>query len=115
MANRPKPNSGKRPANSAAVLAQAEWFGASADATVEQLRSWDVKQERLVAAILGVLQAGRGIGFGSSWDGDAIIITIYDGGAKIKRKVYDSVEFDTAVASILSTLPKLTSDLEGGH
>lgn len=72
---------------------QFDWFKTSAS-RAQQCDDWDIKTEVFAEAVLGLLSAGRAVMFGSSRDGGAISVTIYDGDNKAREWVADSIEFD---------------------
>jgi hypothetical protein len=84
------------------VAAARVWF-ATADSDASQIGSWDVKTALTVRAILATLAAGCAIMLGVTRDGGAVHITIYDGEAKHRVYIADSVEWDDAMDAVLQT------------
>jgi hypothetical protein len=99
----------KRPAYQAmgktpeAVQAAVSWF-ASADAGVDGVASWDLKEELLTTAVLGMLSTGRGIMFGTGLSGTAVSVTIYEGDAKSRKWVKDSIELENVLLLIIDQI-----------
>ena len=82
------------------------WFN-SVDADVSSCDAWDIKPHLLQDAVLGLLSAGKGVMFGRAWYGEQIVITVYDGEAKQRKYVSDSIEFDDALAILVSRLKQV--------
>jgi hypothetical protein len=80
-----------------------DWFK-SVDADVASVDAWDIKPDLLVDAVLGLLSAGKGIMFGRAWDGEQLVITVYDGDSKTRKYISDSIEFDDALAMVCQRL-----------
>lgn len=80
-----------------------DWFK-TVDADVASVDAWDIKPDLLVDSVLGLLSANKGIMFGRAWDGEQIVITVYDGDNKKRKYISDSVEFDDALAMICQRL-----------
>lgn len=72
---------------------QFEWFKHSASRP-DLCDEWDIKTEPFRDAVLGLLSLGKAVMFGCSRDGGSISVTIYDGDAKAREWVADSIEFD---------------------
>lgn len=76
-----------------------DWFG-TADASAEAVGQWDIKDEALAAAVLGILGAGDAVMFSVTQDGWAVGVTVYSGDSKARKWVTDSIEFDDLMISI---------------
>lgn len=76
-----------------------DWFG-TADASAEAVGGWDIKEQALAAAILGILGAGDAVMFSVTQDGWAVGVTVYSGDSKARKWVTDSIEFDDLMINI---------------
>lgn len=95
----------RRPATKTRSSAEntVDWFK-TADADVSSVADWDIKPHLLQEAVLGLLSVGCGITFGKAWDGEQIVITVYEGEAKKRKYVADSMELDDALGMIVQRL-----------
>lgn len=92
------------------------WYGSSNE-SVEGVADWDLKAETLVEAITGVLAKGWAIQFGTSYDGGAILITVYEEAGKRRKSVTDAIEFDDAIGMVWNQVrqPKVTKFRPGAE
>jgi hypothetical protein len=75
--------------------------------SVETLGAWDPKAQPLCDTIIAVVASNRGIGFATSWDGSAVVITVYDGDAKPKWRCEDVVQLDEALSTIREAIAEM--------
>lgn len=79
---------------------QFDWFKTAASQP-SQCDDWDVKTELLAEAVLGLLSLGKGIMLGTTRDGTAIALTLYDGDNKSRKYIGDAIDFDDAMSVIV--------------
>lgn len=79
---------------------QFDWFKTAASQPA-QCDAWDLKEHLLTEAVLGLLSLGKGIMFGTTRDGTAIAITLYDGDTKSRKYIGDAIDFDDAMSIIV--------------
>lgn len=108
MVRRPKTDT-RRGSDGAA---QFEWFKTS-NAHAKFCDDWDVKDAVFVEAVLGLLSLGKAVMLGSSRDGGAISVTIYDGDNKSREWVTDSIEFDDLMLVIAQKVGQFREREEG--
>lgn len=70
-----------------------EWY-AGADSSAEGIADWDIKTQQFAEAIQKILASGCGIMFGTTMDGGAVSVTIYQNQKKVRKYLTDSIELD---------------------
>lgn len=78
-----------------------DWYK-TADAGLEGIGDWDIKTELLAEFVLTALSLGYGVMFGTVGGGALAGVTIYEGDAKRRKWVRDSVEFEDAMLTALA-------------
>jgi len=77
-----------------------DWY-ATTDSTAEGVADWDIKTDKYAEAILKVLASGCAIMFGTTMDGGAVSVTIFQDEKKSRKYLTDSVELDDWADNIL--------------
>lgn len=84
------------------------WAWGDSAASAGSCGEWDVKEGDLAVAILSVLASGCAIRFGTTSDGGAVSVTIYDGQKLPTRKyVADSISFDDLMSELIQVAKRL--------
>ncbi len=87
-------------------------FFKTSDASVEGVLDWDLKPDRLQAAILGMLSVGGGLAFGLTRDGSSVIVTVYFSEGKEKKYVEDAIELDEFMSKVIEVSRAIRGDME---
>lgn len=85
------------------AIQQFEWFK-SAGSHAGSCDKWEVKTEPFTEMVLGLLSTGVAVMFGTSRDGGAISITIYDGDYKHREWVADEMALEDLVGELLNKI-----------
>lgn len=82
-------------------VTKALGFFSGVDSSVERVDLWDIKTQPFVDAVLGLVGRGYSVGFYTQWNGEAIVMRIYQGDARDDHPVRDAIELDTLMAAVL--------------
>lgn len=96
--NRGRPKFAANPSG----IARALGFFSGVDSSVERVDLWDIKTQQFVDAVLGLVGRGFSVGFYTQWNGEAIVMRIYQGDARDDHPVRDSIELDKLTAAVLA-------------
>lgn len=111
MANHRGRGRGKPASNPQGVQDAYEWF-ANVNSDVTGVAEWDIRSELLAETVLSLLAADVAIMFGRTWDGDEIVVRLFDGDHKPVRKARDAVEFEDILSQLRERARARVSALE---
>jgi len=91
--------------NPEAFVKQSIW-NMTEDSSAEGVRHWDFKTGLFAEAIVCVIATGAAVMVGTTQHGGAVSLTIFDGEARIRKYVNDSVELDEWSADVIGRAQK---------
>jgi len=86
--------------NPEAVRVQSIW-NMTEDSDASGVRNWDFKAQLFAEAIVCIIATGAAIMVGTTQQGGAISLTIFDGDARVRKYAGDSVDLDEWSADVI--------------
>lgn len=74
----------------------------SANASAETIADWDIKPDFFVEGVLQLLASGTAVMLGTTMNGGAVSVTLYQGDDKQRVYVTDSIEWDDLWIAIVN-------------
>jgi len=91
--------------NPEAFQKQSIW-NLTEDASVEGVLNWDYKVAQFAEAIFCILGTGAAVMVGTTQQGGALSLTIFDGEARIRKYAGDSIDLDEWSADVIGRARK---------